>query len=502
MDSVQRIQTLTESFLALSNEVQSLVDRKTILEHKLRYAHEQYQCLADKYAPAVPEVSETLAKLQLPPDLQYPPATATSAVPLPRRSQAGSSQHQIALLIREGRRAAQQLVADIVYTEKERDGTDRDQSHPPGMETLTAVSTVLEKDFTIEGKKGFLACPFSVQPNQDGGLPNGAVPVDGPQDRAAAAADPTPHQSSDPICAAMLDETSAQPDSAAPPKCPIRFLDKHSPEEIAHYVETHKHAIPRSHEVCVRRYQRNEEQIRKLDAKYGNLVSMVKDLSHLHRPMMPPSKEEEAEADRVSNKRVEDWAQTVVAGDPDVVDPDVVGDPDIVTPGVDEERENRFDRSLRDVRLGESPSRPWGIQVPLEASAVPQREPSLPRPAPKPVEAPKEPAAPRKCPFDHTKMFPGAVMREDVAASIKPEDTAHAVKQPRSQPQPQPAMPPKNDVPPSGLPPQPTFVNLPPVLAPTDKGERPQVVFNISGPVFIGYPMEQAMELMKQWQRN
>lgn len=493
----------------------------------------------------MPEVSETLAKLQLPPDLQYPPATATSAVPLPRRSQAGSSQHQIALLIREGRRAAQQLVADIVYTEKDRDGTDKEQSHPPGMETLTAVSTVLEKDFTIEGKKGFLACPFSVQPNQDGDLSNGAVPqVDGPQDPAAAAADSTPHQFSDPICAAMLGETSAQPDSpATPPKCPIRFLDKHSPEEIAHYVETHKHAIPRSHEVCVRRYQRNEEQIRKLDAKYGNLVSMVKDLSHLHRPMMPPSKGEEAEADRASNKRVEDWAQTVVAGDPDVVEPD------LVELGVDEERENHFDRSLRDVRLGESPSRPWGIQVPLEASAMPQREPSLPPAVKDPVEEPKEPAAPRKCPFDHTKMLPDAVKREDVAAGVKQEevtpvevkqpvaakkcpfdhtkmlpgavkredaaagikqedatmhagitkeDTMHAVKQP--QPQPQPATPPKNDVPPLATPPQPTFVNLPP--APADKGERPQVVFNISGPVFIGYPMEQAMELMKQWHRN
>jgi hypothetical protein len=41
MNSVHLIQTLTESFVALSDEVQSLIDRKTILEHKLRYAHEQ-----------------------------------------------------------------------------------------------------------------------------------------------------------------------------------------------------------------------------------------------------------------------------------------------------------------------------------------------------------------------------------------------------------------------------------------------------------------------------
>lgn len=40
VDSPQLIQTLIESFNALADEVQNLVDRKTILEHKLRYAHE------------------------------------------------------------------------------------------------------------------------------------------------------------------------------------------------------------------------------------------------------------------------------------------------------------------------------------------------------------------------------------------------------------------------------------------------------------------------------
>lgn len=41
MDSPQLIQILIESFSALAGEVQNLVDRKTILEHKLRFAHEQ-----------------------------------------------------------------------------------------------------------------------------------------------------------------------------------------------------------------------------------------------------------------------------------------------------------------------------------------------------------------------------------------------------------------------------------------------------------------------------
>lgn len=35
------VRQLVESFNALADEVQNLTDRKTILEHKLRYAHEQ-----------------------------------------------------------------------------------------------------------------------------------------------------------------------------------------------------------------------------------------------------------------------------------------------------------------------------------------------------------------------------------------------------------------------------------------------------------------------------
>lgn len=41
MKHAAAVRTLVESFNALADEVQSLVDRKTILEHKLRYAHEQ-----------------------------------------------------------------------------------------------------------------------------------------------------------------------------------------------------------------------------------------------------------------------------------------------------------------------------------------------------------------------------------------------------------------------------------------------------------------------------
>ena len=43
--------TLVESFNALADEVQSLTDRKTVLEHKLRFAHEQVSLFHPEILP-------------------------------------------------------------------------------------------------------------------------------------------------------------------------------------------------------------------------------------------------------------------------------------------------------------------------------------------------------------------------------------------------------------------------------------------------------------------
>ena len=454
--------------------------------------------------------------------------SATTAVPLPTRAQTGSSQHRIALLIREGRKAAEKIAEE------------QEQLLLPSMEVLTTTtSTVLEKDFTVEGKKGVLACPFSAaaaqQPNQDGGGQgkpplgslSGAGRVDNSQDQAGNAAtshddhDPTPHKSSDPICAAMIEDVAAVPAAAAASQCPIRYLDKHSPEEIARYVETHKHEIPRSHEVCVRRYQKNEEQIRKLDAKYGNLVSMVEDLSHLHRPMLPPAADKRGSSevvDNASNKRVEDWAQTIVAGHSEQqgegIDDEIqvqVGEGD----EGEDERQGRFDRPFREVRVGESPSRPWGIPVPppkpgfrpddeaARSSPFPPMNPQIAVQGPNhiatAITTPGNTEA-KKCPFDHTKM-PGFM------GMLRPESTQAAYQE---NPHERLSSPLKNEAAMPSSPPQATFVNLsdhipPAAVAPGSgvekRDERPQVVFNISGPVFIGYPMEQAMQFMQQFQQ-
>lgn len=67
MSNIQLIQTLTESFVALSDEVQSLIDRKTILEHKLRYAHEQVCRMLFFFFPAASVMISLALDLELSP---------------------------------------------------------------------------------------------------------------------------------------------------------------------------------------------------------------------------------------------------------------------------------------------------------------------------------------------------------------------------------------------------------------------------------------------------
>ncbi|KAG5943898.1 hypothetical protein E4U53_006990 [Claviceps sorghi] len=400
----------------------------------------------------------------------------------------------------------------------------------------TSMSTALEQDFTVEGKKGHLQCPFST--------PASCFGTNDGQSHSRHSLDTTPHQSADPICAAMFEEATSQAAangvgvgdgagvaaaaaaaaaSSGSSKCPIRFMDKHSAEEIAHYVETHKHALPRSHEVCLRRYQRNETQMKKMDSKYGNIVSMIEGLSHIHQPMLPGSDGEDqgraAAADKDdgddSNERVQHWARSVsrVGGSDDVNE--------LVEPA-DQDRTSHFERPLKEVRVGESPSRPWGISVPVY-DAADGREgeyPLSPPPAPVRMSNPGHgdlpPAAragstPGKCPFDHGKFSgaapagrppstpnPAAKSSDPIrgfdetpfafthvdAAAAAATDAATATAAAAN-----PAM----AAPPSS---RPIFIN-PQAVKAAPGGGVPQMVF--TGPVFIGYPMEQAIEIMNQW---
>ena len=146
-------------------------------------------------------------------------------------------------------------------------------------------------------------------------------------------------------------------------KCPIRMLDERSPEEIAHFFENHKHDIPRSHEICVRRYQSDSQTIRQLDAKYGNLANMIKGLGVKHQPLLPSKEndeEENAAMDTKPMQKVENWAHNV-----DAVDEGADMPNDTKTHlSESDDMQRHFDRPLKEVRVGESPSRPWGITVP------------------------------------------------------------------------------------------------------------------------------------------
>ncbi|KAI1356543.1 hypothetical protein F5Y01DRAFT_267693 [Xylaria sp. FL0043] len=482
MNTQYLTQTLVESFNALADEVQNLSDRQTILEHKLRYAHEQFQYLADKYAAAAPEVSETLVNLQVPPEIHNSSLANTNFVPLPNRK-SSDSKHQIAVIIREGRRVASSLTD---FSKSSQTSRSRDSLVPT---TMTSMSTILEQDFTVEGKKGSLDCPFT-QPTEKEPQVNGHQDHQGRRDAAG--------QHEDPICAAMYDETGSQ---HAATKCPLRFLDRHSPKQIANYLEKYKHELPRSHEVCVRRYQRNEEDVKKLDAKYGNLASMVEGLGKIHQPMLPEQDTRpQSDVERASNDRVQDWAHTVsatVADDPDHTAPDNNEE--------DQERQSHFDRPLKEVRVGESPSRPWGISVPVysdgqSSQGIPRERPESPPPAPVHMPSPTLDAVATpsqtkgKCPFDHTKL---ASMGDITPHKQEDKDSIGLADIP---PLNQPFTPSHHgaqEKPATSSLPQPAFLNTE-GLPHTKPGGTPQMVF--TGPVFIGYPMEQAIQFMQYFQ--
>jgi methyl-accepting chemotaxis protein len=112
--------------------------------------------LADKYAPATPEIEETIAKLQLPAQTTV---DDTLPVPLPKH-RTPQSQAQIALLIRDGRRAANKLVASLGETGKAAASSRDTVSQISHVETSMST-TALEQDFTVEDKKGKLQCPFA-----------------------------------------------------------------------------------------------------------------------------------------------------------------------------------------------------------------------------------------------------------------------------------------------------------------------------------------------------
>lgn len=344
----------------------------------------------------------------------------------------------------------------------------------------------IELDFTTPGAVGDLSCPFATKAARR--RSHGATSSHRRPDSLPTPPEIKDHVFDDPIAAefhagefssppASINETSA--------KCPIRYLDDHSPEEVAQYFENHKHEIPRSHAVCVKRYQSNEESIRQLDAKYGNLVNMIQGLGMKHQPMLNTGEEKDSammdtrSLDRKSMEKVEKWAQTCTDGD-------IPTNSENITPEADTEtRSSHFDRPLEEVRLGESPTRPWGIKVPFSEQAAMSAEPQeaesnaarsmasakLQPPSLSGVSRPRKP--PGKCPFGH-----------DGGGGVSSAHTTNVhVHEDETVP---------GDIQAASV----EAVVDAPIAGPEPKkcAGHPRVVF--SGPVFFGYSAEQAAALL------
>lgn len=351
----------------------------------------------------------------------------------------------------------------------------------------------LERDFTVAGTPSKLGCPFSkvngIQTLNNGGL-SITTPISS-RSRLSPSALRSParrsHRQSfnDPIRAELhgstVDAASAQPSvEGSAGVCPMRFLDQHNPEDVANYFEKHKHELPRSHEICIKRFQTNSDQVRQLDAKYGNMVTMIQGLGHKHQPMFPdaPAEDDEVFLEDESSGRVKNWAEGVSAslqeGEPGLP-ADEVNVP--IEVEQEETREAHFDRPMKEVRVGESPSRPWGITVPAKyhKTASDLRPHSPATAAPPEMHMPTSTVRPSGCPFDHTKL----------QAQVSDMPDFHTSK-PAPVPLPEDTNPPSKDVP-----------NTPSAgEAPKSPIPNAQMVFN--GPVFFGYAPEQVQQFLTQ----
>ncbi|GAB7350477.1 hypothetical protein MBLNU459_g1073t1 [Dothideomycetes sp. NU459] len=477
-----QLQCLHDGFDALRLEYYRLWTRCQVLEANVESAKSQYARLTDQ----CPHKPEPLSLREPPSNVVTPDSDAwmreSGIVDASRRTKISAACLASQKLHTTGR-AKQNGV--VIHS-----GPSADRPSAPTSAAMPSISeSPLEQDFTVEGTPSKLGCPFASMTNRTL-TPHAASVVSRYRPDATA----TPRSSlsrangrassvarsrsslADPISAetcAALESPRKPPDMEASVQgsnraCPIRFLNQHSPEEVAAYFESHKHELPRSHEVCVKRYQSNEESIRQLDAKYGNLVSMIQGLGQKHQPMLPGKDEVDEDAeDRESAEKIRKWAASV---DTDQNEINGTGQRDDMD---DEERQPHFDRPLKDVRVGESPSRPWGIQVPIRVDRRKSSGSSVAAPAPatKDIEQTGEVPAgkPRgACPFGFDAgIKPGKPEKAEAELFGAQEESRPAFIQPEASDS-------------KGM-------QVPSTPA--------RMVF--TGPVFIGYTMEQASALLK-----
>ncbi|KAF2137661.1 uncharacterized protein K452DRAFT_291478 [Aplosporella prunicola CBS 121167] len=546
----QLVEQLAVGFDALSSEYRILYEQHRELENKLSWAKQQYLDLLKRFTPDIAIQDHKVFVQSLEEVERHGQAGPIDWLDALAQSRDGDRRTG-AYIINQAERARDQL--KNYRPRKDSDGVkiwngtsgDRASERISKLESLRQAASAagLERDFTTPGTPSKLGCPFAT-PSARGRSLSGRGSIGTPRSSHSRI---LPHAMrskrssfNDPIRAEIcgIEGQSPEPSVAGSngPICPIRFMDQHSPEEIAKYFETHKHELPRSHEICVKRFQSNADSIRELDAKYGNLVSMIKGLGEKHQPMLPtePAEDEEAILESTSQGRVAKWAKTVstsaqAGGE---LSPDLLPNPEQPLPE-EEERKPHFDRPLKDVRVGESPSRPWGITVPARYNKAPsvKSEDSLPTASPAQEFAPEP--KPTKCPFDHTKMGDGPPPKPTPGLVPEPAKCpfgpAKVGAGPPSKPVPEPVREPAPEVKPAKCPfdhmkmrgsatakPEPTIPQpdaqttrptpqtdgpafIQPVSGPNDAQNRPsppQMVF--TGPVFIGYSVEQAAAILQQ----
>lgn len=94
---------------------------------------------------------------------------------------------------------------------------------------------------------------------------------------------------------------------------------------------------------------------------------MIQGLGQKHQPMLHSKSGEEnvSQARTEQDGKVVEWAEEVEGEERSILD--IPSEPPDDVDGKVEERTSHFDRPLKEIRVGESPSRPWGISVPLGA---------------------------------------------------------------------------------------------------------------------------------------
>ncbi|KAF1977513.1 hypothetical protein BU23DRAFT_578015 [Bimuria novae-zelandiae CBS 107.79] len=511
---LQLAERLSEGFEALSGEYQFLLSQQRQLESKLSWAKQQYLDLLKRFTPDTLS-QDHLAFLQdlehVALELQRPPVSWIDQIA--QSDDAERKSHAVSI------RQAEVAVADLRAPAFESgvkiwSGPSADRRPTPLRIQTNATMVSLEQDFTTSGTPSKLGCPFAANSGRQSPLVTPHSSISRMSHRGRRSKRPS---FNDPIRADICgidDPASASPSvEGSAGVCPIRFLDQHDPQDVAKYFEKHKHELPRSHEVCINRFQSNAQSIQELDRKYGDLVSMIQGLGQKHQDYLPEEPEEVDDAavapedDAKTDVKVEKWATAVTASLQDsTADEDQLNVPD-TTP--DETRSPRFDRPLKEIRVGESPSRPWGIHVPTKytdaessssVGSAATASPQLPLDTIRPVEeeAPNKAAG---CPFGHLVKAGGSKVKElDVPAEAAqapltdvpvsnlalPEDPRlpdHLDREPEPQPRPQPEPARKRQT------------ESQPVSSPTTPTVVPQMVFN--GPVFLGYPPEQLAILLQ-----